>query len=378
MSRLVILILLLLFLTSSVSATYYIKQGGFLYEVGYSVFSNGTSALIDVEVDNYGITCGMMENCWAEVYDVYDNLLYYNGSTLYLLNLTPALEASLPSYAPKNITYVYFNWVYYANGSWYVNVSLSAYSPETVESFNKKYVYHLNLNNFCVEQSNVSLAEFPTKGMKETINGWKIVVPHEFRAGMIFVNGTWIKIDNKTKSAPLILSADFFVGASSSVFNSSYVRPWIRKYPHFVPNSSKFPVYFVLTKDDRVKNVTFFYINTTSGLTGFWLPKNVKIVNLTVCKIATTPRNTASNETTTQTTVRENTTPYSTNTSKGTVIPIKPANTTRTSPSTGENTSSPYSSATKTSTPTKKSICGPAFLVLLATAVLVAQKVRRR
>ena len=106
MSKLVIPILLL-FLTSPVSATYYIKQGGFLYEVGYSVFSNGTSALIDVEINNYGITCGM-DSCWAEVYDVYDYLLFFDGSRLYLLNFTPSLLSSLPPYAPRNISWVYF------------------------------------------------------------------------------------------------------------------------------------------------------------------------------------------------------------------------------------------------------------------------------
>ena len=348
MPRLVIPLLLLLLFVPIASAVYSVNFGGFLYEVRYTAYSNGTTALINAEIDNYGVSCGM-DSCWAEVYKVYDNLLYYNGSMLYLLNFTPALEASLPSYAPRNITYVHFNWVYYSNGSWYVNVSLSAYSPETVESFNKKYVYRLNLKNFCVEQTNVSLAEFPTKGMKETINGWKIVVPHEFRARMIFINGTWIKIDNETHSAPLILSADFFIGANASVFNSSYVRPWIRKYPHFAPNSSKLPIYFVLRKDAWVKNVTLFYINTTSGLNGFWFPDSVKIANVTLCKSTTTPGNTASNGTATQTATHGNVTLHNTSIAgKTTTIPTKG----------------------------KKTICGPGFAVIAPLLALAFRRFR--
>jgi hypothetical protein len=101
MSRLVIpLFIALLFLTTPVLATYSVHSSGFLYEVHSSVFSNGTSALIHAEVDNYGITCGM-NSCWAEVYDVYDYLLLFDGSQPYILNFTPALLHDLPHDAPR-------------------------------------------------------------------------------------------------------------------------------------------------------------------------------------------------------------------------------------------------------------------------------------
>ncbi|CAD5243848.1 protein of unknown function [Thermococcus camini] len=51
MSRLVTpLFIALLFLTLQVSATYYVKEPSSLYEVKYSVLSNGTNALIHLEV----------------------------------------------------------------------------------------------------------------------------------------------------------------------------------------------------------------------------------------------------------------------------------------------------------------------------------------
>ncbi|NJE27116.1 hypothetical protein E3E22_10945, partial [Thermococcus sp. MV5] len=129
MPRLVISLFLLLLLAAPVSATYYVKASGFIYEVKYKVLSNGNEALIPLPVLQFGVTCGM-NDCWAEVYGDQQYLLLFNGSQLFLLNFTPVLLSNLPPNVPKNISHLYFNGVKYVNGSWYVNVSVFAYSAE--------------------------------------------------------------------------------------------------------------------------------------------------------------------------------------------------------------------------------------------------------
>ncbi|WP_297536223.1 hypothetical protein [Thermococcus sp.] len=327
MSRLVIPLLLLLLFAPMVSAVYSVELNGFLYLISYKVYSNGTVALINAEIDNMGNTCDMAGNCWQEVYEVYDYLLYYNGSALYLLNFTPALKKSLPSYASKNITYVYFNWVYYANGSWYVNVSVSTYSPETDESFNRDYVYRLNLKNFCVEQTNITFRAIPVMAINGTINGWKIVVPSEFLPSPDY--------------GPF--KAYIFVSV-----NSSITKPENCCSVLAIPSYSKLPVYFLLEKDGQVKNVTLFYINATENLTGFWFPGSVKIVNVTFCKPIVAPENATSNGTATQTSAQKNTTIHTTNEAPNTTAP--------------------------TSAKTRKNICGPGLIGLLALAPLLFRK----
>ncbi|WP_297471229.1 CGP-CTERM sorting domain-containing protein [Thermococcus sp.] len=352
MSRLVVPLLVLLLFAPMASAVYSVKLNGYLYVVSYEVYSNGTVALINAEIDNTGTTCDMTGNCWMSVYETYDYLFYYNGSVLYLLNFTPALEASLPSYAPKNITYVYFNWVYYTNGSWFVNVSLSAYFPETVESFNKKYVYHLNLNTFCVEQTNVTFPNIPIMRTRGTVNGWKIVVPGEFLPSADY--------------GPF--KAYFFVGVNSSVTKPTSVPPFLAIPPH-----SKLPVYFLLEKGNQVRNVTLFYINATENLTDLWFPSSVKIVNVTFCKPVVAPENATLNGTVTPTSARGNVTTHAANTGGRNVTPVKPVNTTLTSPSSGANTTM-SSSAKENPAPAKKNICGPGFMVLVTLGVLLLRK----
>ncbi|WP_148882538.1 CGP-CTERM sorting domain-containing protein [Thermococcus aciditolerans] len=307
MSRLVIpLFIALLFLATPVSAVYYVNSGGFLYEVQYSVFSNGTNALIHAEVDNYGITCGMMENCWAEVYDVYDYLLFFDGSQLYLLNFTPALLSGLPPYAPKNVSSVYFKGITYVNGSWYVNVGVFAYSAEAQSGVNVDYVYRLKTKKFCVERVNASWSQLEKRVFKNEINGWRIEVPR-----------------------------NFFLVANASDTTWSPLLP-------LVVNWTQFPVYFTLKKGNLTRNVTLFYINTTNVINGFWFPNNVKIVNVTVCK--------TSANTSTSTAAETSTTPNKT---------ITPPNTTKTPTNTKE---------------TKKGICGPGLISLLAVIPLILRR----
>ncbi len=331
MSRLVIPLFFLLFLTSSVSATYYIKQGGFLYEIRYSVFSNGTSALVDVEIDNYGITCGM-DSCWAEVYDVYDYLLFFDDSRLYLLNFTPALLSNLPPYAPRNISWVYFNGVKYVNGSWYVNMSVFTYSAKTQNASKLHYIFRLDTGNFCIKKVSVGWSRLKGSMFKSEINGWRIEIPEEFRAKYVFINGTWVQVGNKTE-VRIPPSADFFLIAKHKVENSSYCRPLFSHQRPVIANWTQFPVYFVLKKNGQVKNVTILYINTTNTINGYWFPDSVRIVNVTICKRAT--------NTTTSTTTGIETTPRS--------------------------------NATKTKI---KGICGPGFVVLIILSVLLLNKRR--
>jgi len=170
--------LLLFLLAIPVSATYYVKSPSFLYEVQYSVLSNGSEALVPLSVLQYGVTCGM-DSCWAEVYGDQEYILLFNGSRLYLLNFTPALEMSLPSYVPKNITYIYFREIAYANSSWYINITYYVDIGEfESKSFND--VYRLDVKNFCVEHVNMSLSRFEKSAFKEEINGWEIEIPRKF------------------------------------------------------------------------------------------------------------------------------------------------------------------------------------------------------
>jgi hypothetical protein len=115
-----------------------------------------------------------------------------------------------------------------------------------------------------------------------------------------------------------------------------------------IPSYSKLPVYFLLEKDGQVKNVTLFYINATENLTGFWFPGSVKIVNVTFCKPIVAPENATSNGTATQTSAQKNTTIHTTNEAPNTTAP--------------------------TSAKTRKNICGPGLIGLLALAPLLFRK----
>ncbi|ASJ17418.1 hypothetical protein A3L04_10220 [Thermococcus chitonophagus] len=348
MSRLVILIVLL-FLAVPVSATYYVDKGGFLYEVRYSVFSNGTTALINAEVDNYGITCGM-DNCWAEVYDSYNYLLLFDGSQLYLLNFTPALLSALPPYAPRNVSWVHFNAVDYVNGSWYVNVSVFAYSADSQEGVNLNHVFKLDTRNFCIERANIYLSGFP-RGMKYTINYWKIEIPRQFQAKQVFINGTWVRISNET-AMKIPPSADFFIVPNRTVENSKYCRLIFSHQRPLVVNWTQFPVYFTLRKGNWTRNITLFYVNITNAIKGFWFPSEVKIVNVTICKANS---------------------PYIEKTTTGTAIG---KNTTTTFSPVSSYSSSNYSTL-GTST-AKGKVCGVGFMLLAILPLPILKRMTSR
>ncbi len=336
MSRLVIPLLILLLFAPVASAVYYVKLNGYLYVVSYKVYSNGTAALINAEIDNTGTTCDMTGNCWMSVYGGYEYLLYYNGSRLFLLNFTWC-PPTMPIPA-------------YVNGTWYLNVTACGILH---------YVYRLNLTRFCINEVTINWSRLIRNStFTNTVNGWEIVVPGEFLPSPDY--------------GPF--KAYFFVGVNSSVTKPTSVPPFLAIPPH-----SQLPVYFLLKKEDRVKNVTLFYINASENLTGFWFPENVKIVNVTFCKPVVTPENATLNETATQTSAQENTTLNTTNTSEETnetVTSIRSANTTRPSLTAGGNTTSLHANTTTTQTPTKKSICGPAFIILATITVLLLRRHR--
>ena len=324
--------MVLLLFVPMTSAVYSVKLNGYLYVVSYEVYSNGTVALINAEIDNTGTTCDMAGNCWMSVYSGYEYLLYYNGSRLFLLNFTWC-PPTMPIPA-------------YVNGTWYLNVTACGILH---------YVYRLNLTGFCVNEVTVNWSQLIRKStFTGTVNGWKIVIPREFLPSPDY--------------GPF--KAYFFVGVNSSVTKPTSVPPFLA-----IPPNSKLPVYFLLEKGNQVRNVTLFYINASENLTGFWFPSSVKIVNVTSCKPVVTPENATSNGTVTPTSARGNVTTHTANASGKNITPVKPVNTTRTLLSGGTNTTM-SSSAKGNPAPTKKNICGPAFIILAAITVLLLRRHR--
>ncbi|WP_297535724.1 hypothetical protein [Thermococcus sp.] len=243
----------LLLLAVPVSA-YQVRSPGPVYEVKYSVLSNGTDALIHLDVLQWGITCGMVD-CWPEVYSDYDYLLYFNGSQLYLLNFTPAL--GLPTWR------VFYRGATFFNGSWYL---WTEYYPPACSTLVDR-IYRLDLRDLCIKPADVEWFELPRGNVSDSIDGWRIELqslgPGEW--GYANVSDLWIAL-------------------------SENVTNWSPGGPITFPKSSVFPVYFTLKKGNLTKKITLLYINTTNNseglVQGFWFPGDVKIVNVTVCRSA--------------------------------------------------------------------------------------------
>ena len=234
-----------------VSATYYVKEPSPLYEVKYTVLSNGTEALVHLGILQWGIDCGMTD-CRSAVFGAEEFLLYFNGSRLYLLNFTPVLALSPAEIIYKGATFF--------NGSWYVEVE---YYPQTCSTLVDRF-YRLDTEHFCVEPINVNWFWLPKGKVSDSINGWRIELqslgPGEW--GYANVSDLWIALSES--------ASKWFSG------------------PITVPKSSVFPVYFTLERGDLKRNVTLVYLNTTNNskglVQGFWFPSKIKIVNVTVCR----------------------------------------------------------------------------------------------
>ncbi|AEC51850.1 hypothetical protein PNA2_0934 [Pyrococcus sp. NA2] len=337
-------------------------------EIRYTIFSNGTHALIKTEIAHYSITCGMVD-CWPEVYSVDSYLFYYDPPHIYLLNLIPAarilINSSLPHYFPRNTTTyidVWAHWVAYLNNSWYVNVSVHAYFPELNEGRNYEYTYLLDTKNFCVRLVNLDIHSFPSENMKRTINGWSIEIPKIFKT-------------NKT-SIPIwanLLVAYSNISAYYEDEKLIYMPP---PSEILVVNSSIFPIYFILKKGEETKNVTLLYININNKNPPrkriiFQLPENIRIINVTLCNQQVSTN--TSTPTPTETPPKENTTMKNikiTNTSTETLTPKDIT----TSPPV-KNITTRRTNTTTSPTTTKGSICGPGLIILLAIFLVIKRKI---
>ena len=247
MSRLVSYFFIFLLLVPLVSAVYSINAPGVLYEVRYSVISNGTVALIPLSIYQYDFLYSPNDS--LAKFGKWHYLLYYNGSRLYLLNFTYLLARS-PGVA-------------FVNGSWYLDVTTYTYSGTD------SAVYRLNLKNFSVVP--VKTSWFKLLGENHAVselNGWRIVVPKDFGPLNSSVPAADVAIANTEENARL--------------YHGRVV----------LANSSEFPVYFLLRRGNETRNVTLLYVNTTptswteygsrlvTGLAGFWFPDNVRVVNV--------------------------------------------------------------------------------------------------
>ncbi len=301
-----------------------VSAQGEILEVKYAVMSNGSDALIPLEILTYvpycpplsGIDCDNATT--GEVLGGDEYLIYFNGSKLYLLNFTPAFTTLYPNY--NSLLDLQLHGARFVKGSWYLNITF--YPPMAEVSG----VYRFNPDKFCIEPANISWFQLSTGEIKGEIDDWRIVLQSKSFENWDHAN-----------------ASDLWVTMSKTALRWS-------PGPTEVVNSSVFPVYFILKKGKQVRNITLVYLNmnvTRDNFTGpaesFWFPEDIKIVNVTVCKsIITTP-----NETMGHTTVRENTT-----------TPI-------------EKTATPTST-----TKTGKSICGPGLIVIIALCIALLLKRR--
>lgn len=236
-----------LLFVSLVLAVYSVNAPGVVYEVKYSVISNGTVALIPLSVYQYDFL--YYPNDSLAKFGKWHYLLYYNGSRLYLLNVTYLLACS-PGVA-------------FVNGSWYLNVTTYTYSGTD------SAVYRLDPKNFSVVPVKTSWFKLLEENhVVSELNGWRIVVPKDFGPLNSSIPTVDVAIANTEENARL--------------YHGRVV----------LANSLEFPLYFLLMRENETRNVTLLYVNTTptswteygsrlvTGLAGFWFPDNVRIVNV--------------------------------------------------------------------------------------------------
>ena len=185
---------------------------------------------------------------------------------------------------------MYFNEIKYANDSWYVDVSAFFYSEESQRGKNLDFIFRLDTKNLRVRKVNVNLSRLEGSELKNEINGWRIEIPRIFLPP---------SLENNSLVSYSHLSANFLVVVNAS--NTGWLPG-----PFIVVNRTQFPVYFVLKRNNQVKNVTLLFLNTTpvwmwygyynentTGIPGYWFPDDVKIVNVTPCRNITNTANTS-------------------------------------------------------------------------------------
>lgn len=319
-------------------------SSGSVYNVQYSVISNGSEAFIPLLILTYGPYCPPLSGidcanaATGEVIGGEEHLLYFNGSQLYLLNLTPAFRALYPNYSTllDRFETLYhctpldhsLNGARFINGSWYLDITFRP--PMT----HVRGVYVFDSENMCIEPVNVSWSKLPRGKISDEINGWRIELQSQSFQKWDYAN-----------------MSDVWVTMSENALRWS-------PGPTEVVNSSVFPIYFLLKKEGHVKNITLVYLNlnvtredfvppNTSGVAGYWFPDSIKIANVTACEKANV---TTSISTAAETSTVPNRTTISSNTMK-----------------TPNNTKE-----------TKSGICGPGFIVLLAFVGLLPRKTPKR
>ncbi|QDA30464.1 CGP-CTERM sorting domain-containing protein [Thermococcus indicus] len=314
-----------------------------VYEVKYAVMSNGSDALIPLQVLTYEPYCPPLSgiNCanatTGEVLGGEEHLFYFNGSQLYLLNFTPAFRALYPNYSTlldqSRALYHYtlgqsLNGARFINGSWYLD--LTFYPPMT----HVHGIYLFNPKNLCIEPVNVSWLKLPKGKISDEINGWRIELqsPSFKKWDYANVSDVWVTMsENALRWSP---------------------------GPTEVVNSSVFPIYFLLKKEGHVKNITLVYLNMNvtrddfvppnTPVPGYWFPDSVKIANVTVCEKASA--NTGK--------TGENVTANSTDTPHTPPIKTTPSH--------------------PTSTKENSKICGPGLVTLLAVIPVLMGRLKRR
>ncbi|NJE00496.1 hypothetical protein [Thermococcus sp. JdF3] len=337
------IVILFLFLTLFSKTVVSVESVDYVYNVRYSVISNGSDAFIPLLILTYEPYCPPLSgiNCanatTGEVLGGEEYLFYFNDSQLHILNFTPAFRALYPNYSTLldqfRALYPYIlshslNGARFINGSWYLN--LTFYPPMT----HVHGIYLFNPKNLCIGLVNVSWLKLPRGKISDEINGWRIELQ----------SPSFKKWDYANMS-------DVWITMSKNALRWS-------PGPTEVVNSSVFPIYFLLKKEGHVKNITLVYLNMNvtrddfvppnAPFLRYWFPDSVKIANVTVCEKANVT-------TSTSTTAGTSTAPNRTTIS---------SNTTKTPTSTKE---------------TKDGICGSGLLVLatLISAVVTAGRCRR-
>ncbi|CAB50547.1 hypothetical protein [Pyrococcus abyssi] len=141
-------------------AVYSTNVPGVLYEVRYSVISNGTVALIPLSAYQYDFL--YYPNNSLARFSEWHYVFYYNGSELYILNFTYVLAR------PPRIAFV--------NGSWYLNITTYTYSG--IDST----IYRLNLRTFSIVPVKISWFKLLRENhVVSELNGWRIIIPKDFR-----------------------------------------------------------------------------------------------------------------------------------------------------------------------------------------------------
>jgi hypothetical protein len=226
----------------------------------YSVVSSGKDAIIYLFMATFVPYCPPLlvaggYNCSNTLTIVGGDeyLLYYNGSRLYLLNLTGAINtpgASLEGY----------NGAVFVNGSWYLSVTI--FNRNTEKDENRIYLF--NPNEFCIKPLNVSWSALMEKAKSvNSINGWKIVMPFE-------------------KSPERWGPASVYEVCASPFEEAKRLN-----YPCkslMVKSSGVIPIQIMLKKGTEAKNLTLAYLEMNSTNSYYRLSGNVVPIEVTACK----------------------------------------------------------------------------------------------